>query len=154
MTDEHAELGTMSNQKRAVRPQQSSLGSSSDVRPNTRTEVNPAGPIQKGRLKDISAQELLPAGTRGYYQQQLSKEANRRLVIRRETMSAEALARLGGPVTRYHSPCRFSAEPLAKVTLLRIVNYAELTKPGGEAERIAERYGGGGFDGRGDEGVL
>lgn len=69
-------------------------------------------------------------------------------------MSVEALARLGGPVTRYHSPCRFSSEPLAKVTLLRIVNYAELTKPGGEAERIAERYGGGGFDGRGDEGVL
>ena len=142
MTDEHAELDTMPNQNRAVKSPQSSLENTSDVRPNAGTEVNHVGPIQKTQLKDISAQQLLLAGTKGYSQQQLLKDVGRRLAIRRETMSAEAFARLSDPRTRHQYRSQFSAEALAEVTLLWLINYAELTKPGGEFERIAERHGG------------
>ena len=45
-------------------------------------------------------------------------------------------------MTRYHRPCRFSAEALAEIALLGFTNYTGLSKPGGKAERIAERYGG------------
>jgi len=132
----------MSKQNRAAEPSQSSLESPSDVRPNADTEFNPAGPIHKNWLNDVSAQELVLVGSRGYSQQQLFEEVNRRLAIRRKTMSAEEFARLKNPATRNDFPCPFSAEALAEVTLLGFLKYAELCKPGGEFEQIVERHGG------------
>jgi len=82
------------------------------------------------------------AGSKGHSPEQLFEEVNRRLAIRRETMSAEDSARLKNRATRYDFPCPFSAEALAEVTLLGFLNYAELCKTGGKFEQIVERHGG------------